>query len=741
MSLNPNNALILVFTAWIIANPVPSLAIQNETKLPPNKPQATLASEKILNTMKDLKTSTPPKAEKILHITEVLGEKLEDSYAWLRAKNWPKIEESKIVDYLNAENTYTQTIMGPYQKQQNALYQEIIDRIKLDDSSAPIKKDNYYYYSRTEKDSNHPIYCRKQDSLTSPEVIILNANELSANKGYFNLGAIAVSQDHQKLLYSADYTGAERHTVRVKDLKTGKELPDTLENTISSIFWNKEGTGFFYTQLNDKMRANEVYFHKLGDNQKSDILLYKEPDQTFWVGLEQSNSKRFVFIHSASKDSTEIRYIDLEQGKIKPILIQARKNNHQYGIEHNGDLFYILTNDTGKNFRIATTSILQPEQIHWKELIAHNPNVYLTDLNLYQKYLAVASKEKGLTKIKIINLQSHQEEIVQFPDPSYDASLTRTTFDAEGARIMYSSLVTPNSVLEYNFSTKNLNTLKTLEIPSGYNKDDYQSERVFVTLKDGTLVPISLFYKKSLFKKDGKNPLFLYGYGSYGHAIPPSFRTEALSLVDRGFVYAIAHIRGGDDMGYEWYESAKFLTKWNTFTDFIAVSDYLVKEQYTTSGNITISGSSAGGMLMGVVMNERPELFKTVVTAVPFVDVLNTMLDDTLPLTPGEFKEWGNPKEAQYFQYIKSYSPYDNVKKQDYPNLYVSTGLNDSRVTYWEPAKWVAKLREMKTDNHLLLLDTNMDTGHGGESGRFGRIKEITKEYLFILMSHDLLNS
>ncbi len=680
----------------------------------------------------------PPKAEKISHTTQILGEKLEDPYFWLCSKHWPKIEEPEILNYLKAENTYTEAILKPYQKKQDALYQEMLGRIKLEDTSVPVQKDNYYYYSRTEKNSNHTIYCRKYGSLTAPEEIILNGNTLALNKSYFNLGRKAISQDHEKLAYAADYTGAERHIIRVKDLKTNLELKDQIENTSGDIFWNKEGTGFFYTQLSDRLRVEEVYFHQLGDDPKNDMLIYKEPDHTFWVSLSQSATKRFIFINSASKDSTEVRYLDLENPNLSPTLIEARKNNHQYSVDHHDDLFYILSNDTGKNFRIATTPIVHPEQMHWKELIAHNPNIYLKNINLYTKHLVVSTKEQGLSKIKIIHIPTRQEEIIQFPDPSYEASLVDTTFDAEGARIVYSSLITPDSVLEYEFATKKLNTLKTLEIPSGYNSNDYQCERVFATQQDGTKIPGSLFYKKSLFKKDGKNPLYLYGYGSYGLAVPADFKTEILSLVNRGFVYAIAHIRGGDDMGYQWYENAKLLTKWNTFNDFIAVADYLVDQKYTASGNITIAGGSAGGMLVGVVINKRPELFKAALASVPFVDVLNTMLDETLPLTPGEFKEWGNPKDPKFFQYIKSYSPYDNIKKQHYPNLYVSAGLNDPRVTYWEPAKWVAKLRNMKTDNHLLLLDIQMNAGHAGESGRFGYLKEIAKEQLFILMSYGL---
>lgn len=696
------------------------------------------ALKEIKNTMQQ-KTTLPPAAEKIPHNTIIQGEKITDNYFWLRDAGWPKVEDPKILNYLKAENAYTELFMKQHQSDYDALYQEIIGRIKLADQSVPYKKDNYYYYNRTENTSNYTIYCRKLDTENAKEEIILDANILAKVSPYFNLGALSVSSDHQKLLYSADLTGADRFTVRVKDLNTGKLLADTVENTIDAVFWNKEGTGFFYSKLNDQWRSDEIYFHRLGDPQSKDVLLYKESDPLFMVGLERSGSRRFIFIESASKTSTEIRAIDLDQKDILPFLIQERREDHLYSMDHRNDLFYILTNDKGKNFRLVTTPITHPEQENWKEFLAYDPKIYLEELNLYKNNLVLSFKENGLTQIKIINLETNKNEIVQFPDPTYEASQSFTTFEADGARINYSSLVSPNSVLEFNFKTKQLATLKTQEIPSGYDKWLYQSERIFAKSKDGTLIPISLVYKKSLFKKDGSNPLYLYGYGSYGAATSAYFRSSMLSLLDRGFVYAIAHVRGGDEMGYEWYESAKFLTKKNTFNDFIASAEYLAKQKYTSVGNITISGSSAGGMLIGVCINERPELFKTAIAGVPFVDVLNTMLDDTLPLTPSEFKEWGNPKDPKYFKYIQSYSPYDNVRAQSYPALYVSAGINDPRVAYWEPAKWVAKLRDMKTDHHLLLLDTNMDSGHAGESGRFGQIKETTKEFLFILVVQGLL--
>ncbi len=711
---------------------------------------------------KAMKALTPPKATKIPHVTHVHNDQLTDNYFWLRDKNWPKVEDPKILDYLKAENAYTAAIMGLYQTQYKILYQEMINRIKLEDSSVPIRKGEYYYYSRTEKTSDYPIYCRKHFSKDVKEEIILNVNELASNNRYFNLDEMQVSEDHQKLLYSADLSGADRYTIRVKDLKSGI-LQDSVENSLGSVIWHKDSSGFFYSKLNDSWRTEEVYFHKLGDNQSNDLLLYKETDPTFWVSLGQSGNKRFVFIITGSKNANEIRYIDLTEKTLKPILIQIRQEEHLYDVDQHDHLFYIRTNDKGKNFRMCTTLVTHPEQTYWKELIPHRSNIYLEDFSLYQHHLVLSTKEKGLSKIKIIDLRSKKQEILNFPDPSYEAELVYTTFDANAVRISYSSLVTPDSTFEYSLSkrdnsgstsslessrqaiknnffipSKKFTLLKTLEIPSGYNKDLYHSERIFATNEEGIKIPISIVYKKSLFKKDGKNPLYLYGYGAYGHAVPAKFSRHLLSLLDRGFVYAIAHVRGGDEMGYHWYESAKFLTKRNTFNDFTSVADHLINEQYTSNGNISIVGRSAGGMLVGACINERPELYKAAIADVPFVDVLNTMLDNSLPLTPAEFKEWGNPQDLKYYQYIKSYSPYDNVKAQSYPALYITAGINDPRVTYWEPAKWAAKLRDMKKDDHLLLLDINMETGHLGASGRFDYIKELTKEYLFLFMAYDL---
>lgn len=691
---------------------------------------------------KSFSSLTPPRAEKIPHLIQQNGQQWTDNYFWLRDPKWPKVEDPKILDYLNKENEYSAAFMKENQAQYDQLYREIIGRIKLKDSSVPIKIDNYYYYKRTEEDSNHAIYCRKKGSLDAPEEILLDGNALAKNSAYLQIDETEVDNAHQKLAYSADTTGEDRYTIKVKDLSTGNLLKDTVENTLGPLVWHKNNSGFFYAKLSDQWRAEEIYFHRLNTQQSEDVLIYKEPDPLFMNQVYRSGSKRFLFIVTQSKNATEIRYIDMDQDDLNPKLIQARQEEHLYYPDHHDNLFYILTNDKGKNFRLVTAPITAPEQKNWQEYIAHNPSVYLSDFEMYQNHMVLSTKENGLKHIKIITLANKSEKDIPFPDPTYEASQQFTTFDAKGVRIVYSSLVTPPSVLEFDFDTHRLNTLKVTEIPSGYDKSAYVSERVFATGKDGTKIPISLVYKKSLFKKDGSNPLYLYGYGAYGMAMPASFRHHSLTLIDRGFVYAIAHVRGGDEMGYEWYEDGKLLKKKNSFEDFISIAEYLAQNKYTSAGKMTISGGSAGGLLIGAVLNQSPNLYNVVVADVPFVDALNTMLDDTLPLTPGEFKEWGNPKDPVYFQYIKSYSPYDNLenlKSHPLPAIFVNAGINDPRVTYWEPAKWVAKLREFNTNNALILLHTNMEAGHAGASGRFGHMADITKEYLFILKQNQRL--
>ena len=510
-------------------------------------------------------------------------------------------------------------------------------------------------------------------------------------------------------------------------------MSDVLEN-VSSIIWDELEQGFFYTKMDDKWRSKELYYHKLGAQQKDDTLLYKEKDETFYVSIDKTSDYKYIILHSGNSTSTELQYIDSHASKHKLHMLIPRREDHLCSVDHVHDHFYIQTNDKGKNFRLVRVKDSNPIFKNYEEIVSHSDEKYLLNVDLYDDFFVTEIKEKGLPQIRLLNYNLQELDSIKFPDPTYTASAIYSCHDDDSELLIgYSSPVSPSTVFKYTVANRKMKQIKVQEIPSGYNKEEYKCERVFAESRDGkTKIPVSLIYKKSLFKKDGSNPLFLYGYGSYGISIPPSFSVSALSFLDRGFVYAIAHIRGGDDLGFKWYEDAKFLNKKLTFNDFIDCAKSLIKKKYTSRGNIAISGGSAGGMLIGTAINEEPELFKAAVAVVPFVDVLNTMLDDTLPLTPGEFKEWGNPKEKKFFDYIKSYSPYDNIKSQKYPTLYVKGGLNDPRVTYWEPAKWVAKLRDSKLDKNLLVFETNMDAGYSGKTGRFYRIKENSRMYAFI---------
>ena len=516
-------------------------------------------------------------------------------------------------------------------------------------------------------------------------------------------------------------------------------LKDKLDDVLGSIIWNETGNGFYYIKVDNKWRPNKLYYHELGTAQKADKLIYHEKDHTFGVGLSKTSDEKYIIMSIGSSDSREIHYMKSYDLSHTFKLIIPRKKDHLCDIDHIHNQFYIYTNDKGKNFRLVRVADNDISPKNYKEVIPHSEKIYLLGFSLYDHHIVYETKENGLPQIHIMNYELKALDTIKYPDPTYTTSATYSHHDDDGFMIHYSSMIAPSTVFKYHFKTKKMTTLKVREIPSGYNKSEYKSERVLVNSREkGIKIPVSLVYKKKLFKKNGSNPLFLYGYGSYGCAIPPGFNSNAISLLDKGFIYAIAHIRGGDDLGFKWYEDAKFLKKKRTFEDFIDAAKHLVKNKYTSQGNIVISGGSAGGMLIGTTINDAPELFKAAIADVPFVDVLNTMLDDTLPLTPGEFKEWGNPQEKKYFNYIKSYSPYDNVKAQNYPNLYILAGLNDPRVTYWEPAKWTAKLRDMKTDNNLLILETDMETGHGGKSGRFDAYKQVARKYAFIFKMFDL---
>ena len=681
---------------------------------------------------------SPPAAKKISKQEEYHHDVIIGDYGWLRDNNWPDVKDKEVLEYLNKENAYCDEVMKPRQDITDLLYQELKDRIKEEDYTVPVKIDDYYYYSFIEKGQDYWVHARKKGALDNDKQVTLDENELAQGKDFLNIRAVEESPDHKLLAYSADYDGDERYTIYLKNIDEGENLKDEIDNTFGNVIWHENNQGFFYIPANEQWRAKEIYYHEIGADKSQDKLIYKEDDETYSAWIGKSDSKQFIFLGSSCSNATEAYYISLDDPEMKPQLILKREENHLYSVNHHNDYFYIQTNDAGKNFRVVKTFVTALSKENWQEVIPHSDKVYIERIDLYQDHMVVSTKELGLNKIEIINLNDKTSQFIGFPDPAYSASLQYTTFDAQAIRFSYSSLNTPFSIREYNFKSQNIQILKTQEIPSGFDSSEYAVERVWVTARDKEKVPVSLVYKKSLFKKDGSNPLYLWGYGSYGISIPPSFNRNIISLVNRGFVYAIAHIRGGDDLGFEWYEKAKFLNKRLTFWDFIDSAQHLIEEKYTSKGNIVIAGGSAGGMLMGVSVNEAAELYKCAVAHVPFVDVLNTMLDESLPLTPGEFKEWGNPKDKKYYDYIKSYCPYSNVKVQDYPAMFVTAGISDPRVTYWEPAKWVAKLREIKTDNNLLLLKTNMETGHFGKSGRFEYLKEVALEYNFILKNFSL---
>lgn len=675
----------------------------------------------------------PPIADKINYSFTIHNQKTDDEYSWLRDAGWPdNVKDQKIVKYLQDENKYTEQFFADYTKEKQQIFEELKGRIKLDDQSTYIKKENNYYYSRTEADKEYPIFCRKIGMVTAPEEIILDVNQLAKNNKFTQVGALSLSPNQTLMAYSVDFAGDEKYTIKVYDISTGKYLTDLISSVSRNIEWHEELNGFFYVSINENLRNDKVMFHQLGTNQNQDRLIFQTTNPLYQVSVGKSSSRQHIFINVSGHNENEVYTFAMNDHSLKPILIRASKDTIFYDVDHRGDNFYIKTNDKAKNFRIALVKTANFQVDSWNEdFVFEEKDKYLESFDITKNYLILNYRDNGLPFIKVKNLNDHQQKAIHFPDPSFTAQSMSTNFDDDDIRVNYSSLSRPNTTYNYNFNSEKLTILKVQEIPTGFNSEEYQVERIFAD-NDGVKIPVTLFYKKSLFKKDASNPLYLLGYGSYGISMPVSFRNTAISLADRGFIYAIAHIRGGDELGHEWYLEAKFLNKKRTFEDFIASATTLIKENYTSLGNIVICGGSAGGLLIGAVINERPELFKAAIAHVPFVDVLNTMLDEELPLTPGEFKEWGNPKELEYFNYIKSYSPYDNIKLQNYPNLFVTAGVSDPRVGYWEAAKWVARLRSIKTDDNILLLKTNMEAGHQGASGRFDYLKEVAEELVFV---------
>jgi oligopeptidase B len=689
--------------------------------------------------------NNPPKAIKKPYSYKFNGQEISDDYFWIRDPNWPNVQDIEIINYLNQENEYAKSHLDQLSKVKETIFEELKGRIVLKDMSVPVRKGAYIYYSRIEEDSEYPIYCRRavapyqveeiwlDEYLANPdaasEEIILDVPSLAKNKKFFSIGAVSVSNNGNLLAYSFDESGGERYRIKIIDLSNNRVLDDAIEGVYGSVVWDLNDNGFFYTPTDENWRHLKLYYHQIG--QKDDRLIYEETDIRYSISISKSNSGRFLFINSGDHASSEVRIIDLNNSLMEPKASRIREENILYDMDHNGDYFYIRTNHECKNFRIARAPIHAPDQ--WEKLLPGIDNHYIESIEATKRYLLVNKiifGERELIAFDINNLM----EVKNPPIKYYIgySSIYSTNYEDDDIRVDHSTLNIPDTTYLFQFGSEKLTTLKTKLIPSGFNSEEYEVKKI--NAKQGNIaIPYSIFYRKDKFKEDGSNILYLYGYGSYGHAIPTNFRTSIISLVDRGIIFAIAHIRGGDDLGFDWYESAKFLNKKRSFEDYIAICDDLIEKKYTSSGNIIASGGSAGGLLVGAVLNMRPELFKMAIAHVPFVDVLNTMLDETLPLTPGEFNEWGNPKEPEYFDYIKSYSPYDNIARLSYPPIFVTGSISDPRVGYWEPAKWVAKLRELKIDDNLIIFKTNMEQGHRGASGRFGYLYEIAEEYALIL--------
>ena len=679
-------------------------------------------------TFKDKQSITPPVAKTIPKSDTLHGDVRIDNYYWLRDRSNPEV-----IEYLEAENRYTEAMMKHTEKFQERLYKELLGRIKETDLSVPEKMDNYYYYSRTEEGKQYPIFCRKKGALDAEEEILLDQNELSIGHKYLAVGVYQVSPDHGLLAYSVDTTGSEIYTLYIKDLDKNELFKEEISNIGYTAAWANDNKTIFYTELDDARRPYKLYRHTLGTDPNQDMFIYHEKDDAFFLDISKTKDREYLIMELGSNTTTEVRYLkaDLPSDTFK--VIHPRQHEMEYYVEHHGDKFYIITNDNAKNFKLMKVSVYSPEKENWEEVIPHRDSVKIEAFDVFKDHLVVYERESGLKKIRITNLINDEIHYVDFPEPVYTFWQGRNPdFNTNILRFNYTSLVIPRSVFDYNMSTRTRELKKQYEVLGGYDPSLYQSERIFTKAQNGTIIPISLVYKKGMVK-DSSNPLLLIGYGAYGASFEPYFSSNRLSLLDRGFIYAIAHVRGGGEMGRYWYEQGKLLNKMNTFTDFISCAKHLIAEKYTSSDKLVISGGSAGGLLIGAVTNMRPDLFKTVIADVPFVDVLNTMLDPSIPLTVIEYEEWGNPNKKEYYDSIRSYSPYDNVEAKEYPNVLITAGLNDTRVSYWEPAKWTAKLRALKTDKNILLLKTNMGAGHMGASGRYDYLKDIAFEYAFIL--------
>lgn len=679
---------------------------------------------------------TPPVAEQRPHSFTAHGITIDDAYAWLKDPGYPDVTDPDVLAYLAAENAYFESVMAPRRPLVDRLYEEMKGRIKEDDSSVPQKDGDWLYWTAFETGGQYRKWWRRPVAAgtdTSKDELILDEPVLAEGKEYFRLGAFSISNDGRLLAYAIDDSGSERFEIRVKDLTTGEHLPDVIPGMLSEIVWTADDKGFLYGLANDQWRTDNARLHWLGTPIADDVELFKEADEGFRVGVSETSDRKWIVLSSGDHVTSEIYLLPATDPLATPLLVSARKVGREYDVDMHGDTLFIHTNDTDPNFRLCTAHISAPGE--WVEKIAPSRHFYMTGIDCFRDFFIVDGREDGLDQIEIHRYDDGiAPQRIRFPEASYDAGLgNNPEYAMDVLRVGYESMVTPGTEYDYDVATGELTTLKVQEIPSGYQAAKYRTERLKITARDGTEVPVSIVYPAD-FPKDGSRPLFLYAYGAYGYAIPPGFSTGRLSLLDRGFAYAIAHIRGGDDLGQQWYLDGKLEKRANTFNDFVDVAKGLVADGWTSAGKIAIAGRSAGGELMGAVVNSDPELWGAVIADVPFVDVLNTMLDAELPLTPGEWPEWGNPIEDKAaFELIRGYSPYDQVKPQAYPPMFISGGLNDPRVTYWEPAKWAAKLRATKTDDNVLLLKTNMGAGHGGKSGRYESLREGAEEHAFVL--------
>ena len=673
----------------------------------------------------------PPVAKKIPTNLEKHGDVRVDNYYWLNDR-----ENPEVIDYLNQENDYYDEVTKHTKDFQNNLFEEMKSRIKEDDTSVPYFYNQYWYYTRFETGKQYPIFCRKKGNLESVEEVMFNVNEMAEGHDYFQLNGIEVSPDNALAAFGVDTVSRRQYTLRIKNLITGEIYPDKIDNTTGgSNFANDNKTLFYTLQNPTTLRSEKIMKHKLGETADKDQLVFFEEDETYNTWVDKSKSEQYIFIGSYSTLTSEMRFVNADTPDDEFKIFQPRTRGLEYDVNHYGDKFYIVTNaDNATNFKLMSTPITATGKSNWKDIISHRADVLLEGIDIFKDYLVVSERYNGLKRIHIKRWDNSNDYYLPFGSETYSANTsTNLDFNTTKLRYVFNDMTTPSSVIEFDMATQDKTVLKEQEVLGGkFDKNNYTSKRIWATATDGTKVAISLVYRKDT-KLNKETPLLLYGYGSYGITLNPSFSTTRLSLLDRGFVYAIAHVRGGQYLGRPWYEDGKLLKKKNTFTDFIDCSKFLIAEGYTSTEHLYAMGGSAGGLLMGAVVNMAPELYNGVIAAVPFVDVVTTMLDDSIPLTTGEYDEWGNPNELEYYNYIKTYSPYDNVADRDYPNMLVTTGLHDSQVQYWEPAKWVAKLREHKTDDNILLLHTNMEAGHGGASGRFEALKEVAQEYAFIL--------